>query len=222
MSKVGRQLELDLGLAIEAASAVPEEAKVLALWYQFERVMPELPWREQLRLGGEVLVQLSGICEAKAEVFWEDWQDAHNADGPVLDGDWLRGLTRQSQEIDFSELVQRSGHVRKDQQEEIADKDSVVAEVDKDAVLALVDELEAEVAKAQALSVSHAENISAWLSALSAHTTHSPQRLVDLSQAVELSLIEIWMAALLGSFSLEQRGGFYDTEQVWLERGVSL
>ena len=101
------QLELDLGDAFEDAADMPEEANILELWQQFEIVMNELPWREQLRIGGEVLAQLAEICEAKSEVLWEDWQDANNSDGPVVDGDWLQGLTRQTQEIDFSKLVRR-------------------------------------------------------------------------------------------------------------------
>lgn len=219
MSKGSYQLELELGLAIEEASEVPEDANVIDLWQQFERGMPDLPWREQLRLGGEVLRQLSEICEAKAEVFWEDWQDAHNTDGPVLDGDWLRGLTRQSQELDFSELVQRPGKQAKARPEPIADEDSVVSEVDKDAVLALVDEWHDEERKAEALSVSHDENVSDWISSLATQRSQFPQRLVEIQAHLNRPLIEVWMASLLGGFSVEQRGEFYDTEHVWIRRG---
>ena len=74
-----RQLELDLGDAFEDAADMPEEANILELWQQFERVMAELPRQERLRLGGEVLVQLAEICEAKSEVLWDDWQDANNS-----------------------------------------------------------------------------------------------------------------------------------------------
>lgn len=216
-----RQLELNLGIALEEAADVPEEVDVLKLWQQFEVIMPELPWRDQLRLGGEVLMQLSGICEAKADVLWEDWQDAHNADGPVLDGDWLRGLTRQTQEIDFSDLVQRAGNATKDRLEVFDDEESVVGEVAKETILALVDELAEEDAKSQALAVFHAENVSAWVAALSSQQGDMAQRLVDLQQQLQMPLVEVWIAALLGGFGLEQRGNFYDTEQVWLDSGVS-
>ncbi|EKU97158.1 hypothetical protein Lepto7375DRAFT_8450 [Leptolyngbya sp. PCC 7375] len=211
-----RQLELDLGDALEDAADMPDAANILELWQQFEIVMAELPWREQLRMGGEVLAQLAEICEAKSEVLWDDWQDAHNSDGPVMDGDWLRGLTRQTQEIDFSELVQRSGTRSADGQEDMTDDDSVVGEVDKDAVLALVDKLTLEEAKEKALAVSHAEDVSAWIAAISAKKSNAPHRLVELQQGLRMPLIEIWIAALLGGFQLEQRGDFYDAEEVWL------
>ena len=161
------QLELDLGDAFEDAADMPEEANILELWQQFEVVMDELPWQEQLRMGGEVLAQLAETCEAKSEVLWEDWQDANNSDGPVMDGDWLWGLMRQTQEIDFSELVQRSNRSA-NRQDEVADDESVVGEVDKAAVLALVDELTLEDAREKALAVSHVEDVSAWVRAISA------------------------------------------------------
>lgn len=211
-----RQLELDLGDAFEDAADMPEEANILELWQQFEVVMDELSWREQLRMGGEVLAQLAEICEAKSEVLWEDWQDANNSDGPVMDGDWLRGLTRQTQEIDFSELVQRSGNRLATGQDDVADDDSVVSEVDKEAVLALVDELTLEEAKEKALEVSHSEDVSAWVAAISAKRKSAPQRLIELQQQLQMQLVEVWLAALLGGFCLEQRGEFYEMDQVWI------
>ena len=210
-----RQLELDLGDAFEDAADMPEEANILELWQQFEVVMDELPWRDQLRMGGEVLAQLAEICEAKSEILWEDWQDANNSDGPVVDGDWLRGLTRQTQEIDFSELVQRSNRSN-GEQDESNGADSVVSEVDKQLVLALVDKLTLEEAKEKALAVSHSENVSAWVAAISAKRSEVPQRLLELQQQLQMPLIEVWIAVLLGGFQLEQRGGFYDTASVWI------
>ncbi|MEM9807485.1 MAG: hypothetical protein AAF959_19650 [Cyanobacteria bacterium P01_D01_bin.56] len=211
-----RQLELDLGDAFEDAADMPEAANILELWRQFEVVMEELPWREQLRIGGEVLSQLAEICEAKSEVLWDDWQDANNSDGPVMDGDWLRGLTRQTQEISFSNLVQRSGNKEIQEQGESSENDSVVSEVDKQLVLALVDELTLEEVKAKALAVSHAEDISVWVQALSTRKGQEPQKLVDLQSQLNMPLVEVWIAALLGQFTLEQRGNFYETQGIWI------
>ena len=167
-------------------------------------------------MGGEVLAQLAEICEAKSEVLWDDWQDANNSDGPVMDGDWLQGLTRQTQEIDFSELVQRSDNRSTKEQDDISDDDSVVGEVDKEAVLALMDELTLEEAKEKALAVSHLEDVSAWVTAIVAQRISTPQRLVELQHQLRMPLIDVWIAALLGGFQLEQRGEFYEVEEIWL------
>ena len=153
-------------------------------------------------------MQLAGLCEAKADLLWKDWQDTHNADGPVMDGDWLQGVTRQTQKLDFSELVHRFYNSRDLPNEEIADEDSVAGDVEKLSVLEMIDALEDADLKSQALAVSHAENVSDWVEALADQQRGTPQRLVDLQQQLRMPLIEVWIVALLGGFSLEQRGSF--------------
>ena len=214
-----RQLELNLEFALDEASEAPERADVLRLWELFEGELAELGQRDRLRVAGDVLMQLAGLCEAKSEVLWEDWQDAHNAEGPVMDGDWLQGITRQTQELDFSDLVQRSYQTGDLADEDKADEDSVVGDVEKASVMEMLDELEDTDLKRQALAVSHAENVSDWVQALSMAQTRSPQRLVDVQQQLKMPLIEVWIAALLGGFAVEQRGSFYDTQEVWVSAG---
>ena len=221
-----RQLELNLEVAFEEASEIPETADVLSLWAQFEGDLARLEQRDHLRVAGDILVQLAGLCEAKADLLWEDWQDAHNAEGPVMDSDWLQGLTRQTQELDFSDLVQRSYQTGDSPQERLrhrlnedkADEDSVAGDVTKLSVLDMIDALEDDDLKSQALAVSHAENVSDWVKALAEQQAESPQRLVDIQQQLQMPLIEVWIAALLGGFSLEQRGSFYQTREVWVDR----
>ena len=161
-------------------------------------------------------MQLAGLCEAKSELLWEDWQDAHNADGPVMDDDWLQGLTRQTQELDFSDLVNRSYHTHPNADK--ADEDSIAGDVEKLSVLDMLDALDDTDLKSQALAVSHAENVSDWVKALAAKQVDSAQRLVDLQQQLDMPLIEVWIAALLGGFPMEQRGSFYQTQEVWVSR----
>ena len=213
-----RQLELNLEVAFEEAAEIPETADVLSLWAQFESDLAGLEQRDHLRVAGDILVQLAGLCEAKADLLWEDWQDAHNAEGPVMSGDWLQGLTRQTQELDFSDLVQRSYQPGNHPNEDKADEDSVAGDVAKLSVFDTIDALEEADLKSQALAVSHAENVSDWVKALAEQQAESPQRLVDLQQQLQIPLIEVWIAALLGGFSLEQRGSFYQTKEVWVGR----
>ena len=214
-----RQLELDLEVALEAAAEIPEAADVLSLWSRFEAEIEGLGQRDRLRVAGDILVQLAGLCEAKADLLWEDWQDAHNADGPVMRDDWLQGLTRQTQELDFSDLVSRSYGKKCDLTDEAkADEDSVAGDVEKLSVLDMIDALEDADLKSQALAVSHAENVSDWVRAISDGQTDAPQRLVDLQKQMPMPMVEMWIAALLGGFPMEQRGSFYQTQEVWVSR----
>ena len=212
-----RQLELNVEVALEAAAEVPENVDVMRLWAQFEGELAELEQRDRLRVAGDILVQLAGLCETKADLLWEDWQDAHNIEGPVMDGDWLQGLIRQTQELDFSELVNRSYQKRNElPNEDKVDEDSVAGDVEKLSVLDMIDSLENADLKSQALAVSHAENVSDWVRALAAQQKDSPQRLIDVQKQLKMPLIEVWIAALLGGFMLEQRGSFYQTQEVWV------
>ncbi len=214
-----RQLELNLEVALEEAAEMPEQADVLSLWAKFEGDLAGLPQRDHLRVAGDILVKLAGLCEAKSDVLWEDWQDAHNADGPVMGEGWLQGLTRQTQEVDFSDLVTRSYHTGSAlPNEDKTDEDSVAGDVEKLSVLDMIDALEDADLKSQALAVSHAENVSDWVKALAANQVDSPQRLVDIQKQLRMPLIEVWIAALLGGFPMEQRGSFYQTQEVWVSR----
>ena len=128
----------------------------------------------------------------------------------------MQGLTRQTQELDFSGLVQRSYRMREKAFDAVGD-DSIVGTVDKDSALAFLEALDdAEEMKAQALSVSHAENVSEWIERLSAVQEETPQRLVDLQEKLKLPLVTVWLAALLGGFCVDQRGSFYETDEVWI------
>ena len=133
-----------------------------------------------------------------------------------MDGDWLSGLTRQTQELDFSNLVQRSYRTGDCSDEDKADEDSVAGNVEKASVIEMLDALEDTDLKRQALAVSHSENVSDWVKALADKQMRSPQRLVDIQQQLKMPLIEVWIAALLGGFWMEQRGSFYQTQEVWV------
>ena len=139
-----------------------------------------------------------------------------------MDGDWLNGLTRQTQELDFSELVQRSYQVKKeDSAEENGQVKSLAGNADKSDVLAMLDALEEEELKEQALAVSHSENVSEWIDAIAAvMEVGKAQRLVDITKKLKMPLVTVWLAALLGGFRLEQCGGFYATREVWISTRI--
>ena len=214
-----RQLELNLEFVLEEAAEIPEDVDVLGLWNQFEGDLARLEQRDRLRVAGDILVRLAGLCEAKADLLWEDWEDAHNNDGPVMDGDWLQGVTRQTQEVDFSDLVNRSYHTSSElPNEDKIGEDSIAGEALKMSVLDMIDELEEADLKSQALAVSHSENVSDWVEAIASQQIGEPQRLIDVQRQLKIPMVEVWIGALLGGFLLEQRGSFYQTQEVWVGR----
>lgn len=131
---------------------------------------------------------------------------------------WLSGLTRQTQELDFSGLVSRSYENRSHPEEGLEPEESLAKDADKASVLAMLDVMEEEAElKALALAISHSENVLEWIAAVaSVLRSVEAQRLVDLRGQLEMPLVAAWLAALLGGFVMEQRGGFYATDDVWV------
>ena len=63
-----------------------------------------------------------------------------------------------------------------------------------------------------AISTAH---VSAWIDAIaySLKLNPSPMRLLD---SLQLPIVEIWLGLLLGSFKLEQKGTFYNSNEIWI------
>ena len=74
----------------------------------------------------------------------------------------------------------------------------------------------------EVLKVLEEEDVSAWVSDISAYLQRSSGMvpIAELMLELQLSLVPIWLGMLLGGFQFEQRGGFYD-QNVWIETSVS-
>jgi hypothetical protein len=100
---------------------------------------------------------------------------------------------------------------------------TVVREQSKAEILAYIGELEEidpEVAYQQAMALAHDENVSEWGATISARLDEwgQPISLLELQGSIEMPLVQVWLALLLNGIPLEQRGSFYQTEQVWVLR----
>ncbi|MEM6839733.1 MAG: hypothetical protein AAF609_23215 [Cyanobacteria bacterium P01_C01_bin.120] len=202
MNQPPEQLEL----ALEDAAETPAIADLKDLCQQFEAASAQLSVQEQLILGSRVFECLAEIYQAKAEWLLEDWENAHNPQDPNVPGDWLQGFVRQSQHVDLSDLtapVQRrprtaSGKTKKP-------SGTVVSEVPKENVLKMLDEVELAEQKAAAIAVAHEERIEDWVADIHAWFQVHPQPipLLDLRQALDWPLIQLWLSLLLGGFELK-------------------
>jgi hypothetical protein len=81
-------------------------------------------------------------------------------------------------------------------------------------------EIDPEVAYQQAIALAHDEDVSAWGEAISTRLDEfgQPISLLELQGSIEMPLVQVWLALLLNGIPLEQRGSFYQTEQVWVLR----
>ena len=92
------------------------------------------------------------------------------------------------------------------------DKEVLIQALEQESLLSLEDEFE------QAISTAHTENVSAWIEAIAycIANNSSPIRLLDLQSALKFPIVEIWLGLLLGDFKLEQRGNFYESNEIWI------
>ncbi|NJO77543.1 MAG: hypothetical protein HC827_02845 [Cyanobacteria bacterium RM1_2_2] len=217
--KTAQQVEQQFSQAWHSAAAMPESAKLQELWQLVEPYLARFSDADQLRLVAAVIDRLAELYTLKADRLLADWQEQSNDEGPIIDADFLHDLVQKTMYLDLSDLVKT-----KPKYQRTTANQSVVGGVEKKKVLQMLDSIESEdVTKQQALQVAHDENISAWIEIVSRWMQDQPDPsfpLIELVQSVNLPLIKVWLALLLGNYAIENRGeserDFYTTEQIWV------
>ena len=128
---------------------------------------------------------------------------------------------RQSMVVDFEQFIEPLQSLPRKIPEQAKNGNSIVGEIDKEILIQSLEQeniLSFEEEFEQAISTAHAEDISAWVEAIAycIINNSSPIRLLDLQKALKLPIVEIWLGLLLGNFKLEQRGSFYDSNEIWI------
>lgn len=227
------QLELPLWATLKSAASVPEDADLQELWFSLDVTMAPLDTQQQLQVVGDAITQIAQIVQQRSLLTLEEIQSVIQEGGPVVPADFFDKFVRQSMHVDFAQFVEpplplprRVSERRR--QKFPNDGRSVVGVVDKAALLKAVEqepELSDEAARDKALAVAHNEDISAWQRAI-AHQMqqHSEQAvsLMQLQQALEIPLIEVWLGLLLGEqeqYEWETGREFYhDAGKLWLRK----
>lgn len=115
------------------------------------------------------------------------------------------------------------------------DSQSMVAEVEPmrliEALHEVIQGVDPEVAYEQALALAHAEDVSEWGAAIQAWLSQRDSSatrvraqavpLLRLQRSLKMPLVQVWLALLLNGFAIQQRGEFYDLEQVWVLQSSS-
>ena len=229
-----QQLELDLWQSLETASRFPETADLRSLCDALEQTLLDQSLAEQLAVAGNVLVQLSEVHAARADLLISRWERRHNPTEPVVNLEECVELFVQSLSLDVTDLFEEPEPVqyptnRKKKSSTQVDG-SVVGEVNKEALLNWVDQMaaeqpldEAQMAE-QIRDLAHGENVEEWSRAIAHYfstlvtqkpcQSHITISLSDLCHAMQKSLVEVWLGLLLGDklYQFHQTStNFYDT-----------
>jgi hypothetical protein len=218
------QLELDFKQAIALALDEPARADLQHLWNSFEPELVGLTQKEQLQRAGQALCDLAEVCQRRAELMWNEWQDSHNVEGPIPDEDFLAGLVQKTMFLDISELVRQLKSRKKAVSGGEGRGDSVVEEVTKETALLLAGADEDDEPEQTFVLQGYDENIAAWAAAIRCWLEQQGLEKVsflELMAGVGFPVVKTWLAVLLHEkiFVVDRLEGseFYDGAGILIE-----
>ena len=215
------QLQLNLWQRLEQAQAQPEATDWRQLCLAFDEAIDLTPLELRLATAADAIEQMADLLLARATAWAEDW-NRRPGDGPVLDEDLFAELVRQSFSLDLSGLVDEPELYMRAASEKVHDDaESVVEYREKAEVLAELESFVSEGAADDAELLEHDEDIAAWAEVIRRWLELRGMESAAiwlLQDETGLSLVKLWLAALLCGLGMEQRDGFYDVEGVaiWL------
>ena len=216
-----KQLELDLWDVISAARQTPEDANLPMVFELLNLTLVDLDTRSQLRIAGEAVCQITDLfCDRSSFLFEELHSRTANGE-PIMADDAFARYVRQSMMVDFEQFIEPLPSLPRKTPEQTQNGNSVVGEIDKEVLIQALEQeslLSFEEEFKRAISTAHAEDVSAWIEAITQCITNNshPICLKDLQKTLPLPIVEIWLGLLLGDFKLEQRGSFYDSNEIWI------
>lgn len=222
------QLELPLWEVLKEATTAPDEADVRQLLLVLDDSLSGLDTVGQLQVGAEAIAQIVQVFQERSALAFEELEATNSNEGPVMPMEAFDRYVRQTMEVDFDPFIEPLTSLPRKSPERspLEEAGSVVGELDQTALLQALDEqmsqhpgLTEVEAFNQAMGLAHDEDVSAWVGAIAqwmADARVSTIPLVQLQEAVDMPLVQVWLSLLLGEYELEQRGEFYDTEHLWV------
>jgi hypothetical protein len=204
-----RQLELDLWAMLQAE---PESIELPVIWQALDGALDGLGVVAQLQTAGRAIAQVADIFQVQAGLVFEELEATAAKDGPKMGEDSFDRYVRQSMAIDLEQYVQEpEGLPRMARRVDVATFYSVEDSAEKTVLLEVLHEemvRSDEIAQAEALSVAHGEDITAWVEMIRAVLSERPEgvMLEQLRGMVCLQFIELWLGLLLGGYGLRREG----------------
>jgi hypothetical protein len=210
--------------AIKVATADPEDADLAILWQEVDAAIVNLDCLGGLQVAGEAISKITDVFELRSQLAFESIQAIGSDDGPRMSEDAFDQYVRQTMQIDFDIYIEPLASLpRKEYQfQEDEETQPQVTEVDRQVLMEAIlsEPVDPETAYQEAIALAHDEDVSAWGATISAQLDkwNRPVSLMDLQSSIQMPLVQVWLALLLNGIPLEQRGGFYQTEQIWILR----
>lgn len=223
------QLQLPLWEVLKEATIAPDEANLRELLDGLEAALSDLDTVGQLQVAAEAITQIVQVFQERSLLAFEELEATNNDEGPVMSTDAFDSYVRQTMEINFESFIEPLESLPRKMREQpmlLDEQGSVVGELDRQALLQVLDEQisqhpelsEVEIFN-QTVAIAHDEDVLAWGEMITQwmveqQVTTIP--FVQLQQSMDMPLVQLWLALLMGEHAIEQHGEFYESEQVWV------
>jgi hypothetical protein len=217
-------IQLSLWDYLDTASKTPVDADWFGLLDRVEESIEGMPILDKLAVAGDAIARLVPIYSDRCAVRLEEiGYLSHPEQEPCLPLDAFDIYVRRSSFVNLEQFIESPELPAIERGYE---RGSVVRELSVvEALAGIGDEIgiepvDSETAYQEAIGLAHDEDVSAWGRTISARLDewNRPVALLELQGAIEMPLVQVWLALLLNGMRLEQRGDFYQTEQVWIVR----
>lgn len=223
--------QLTIWDVLDELSESPATSSLVPMWECLDAELEKLPLEAQLLTAALAFSQIADILKSRAEVLLQDTRDGlrpavgdrNNPKGPIVSADLFAGLVRTTMHLDLDDLIEPQTfkpHGPHQFSSPNQEGDSVVAPVEKANVLAMLDEV---TTLEDVRNLASDEDVQKWQSAIANHLINVKDEisLLKLQRALEMPMVEVWLGLLLGGFTLEQRGDFYNNHNVWVKSSVT-
>ncbi|MBN3957918.1 hypothetical protein [Nostoc sp. NMS8] len=213
--------QLTIWDVLDELSESPPTSSLDAVWECLDTELHDLPVETQLSTAGIAFNQIADILKSRAEVLLQDTHDRNSLLGPVVSADLFAGLVRTTMHLDLDDLIEPETlqtfkpHGPHQFSYPNQEGDSVAAPVEKANVLVMLDEV---TSLEDVHKLAGDEHVEKWLSAIANYLAHIKGEisLTQLQGGLKMPLVEVWLGLLLGNFTLEQRGDFYSSQDIWV------
>jgi hypothetical protein len=231
-----KQLEFSMWQDLKTASSEPLAANLQQLWSKLEQVIELTDKSQKLRVLGDVIVAIVEIYVMRANAILSTLEASDSSGGePILSEDFLNDLMRQSMSIDLSDMMEKLfPEPEPKPRSPVSARGNIVAPQDLSTDYAMpragTEQTFASIApddpKQMLVELAGNEQVSQWSAAISdwmqQRACGEIVSLLELQQALEMPLVDIWLGLLLSSghqYDWERSGDFYsDAGEIWLKQ----
>ncbi|QLE45388.1 hypothetical protein FD723_34405 (plasmid) [Nostoc sp. C052] len=214
--------QLTIWDVLDELSESPATSSLVPMWECLDAELENLPLEAQLSTAALAFSQIADILKSRAEVLLQDTRDRNSLLGPIVSTDLFAGLVRTTMHLDLDDLIEPQTpqtfkpHGPHQFSSPNQEGDSVAAPVEKANVLAMLDEV---TTLEDVRNLASDEDVEKWQSAIANYLINVKDEisLVKLQRALEMPMVEVWLGLLLGGFTLEQRGDFYNSRNIWVK-----